>query len=342
MEGDFKEYNDVYFKYEYFELYDKYYKASPEGIFWKDENIKIFWTHLIRNIGEFDCFKGSPYLDLITPYGYGGPIIIAKTSNLMKVKSSLSSFFGEYRKYALVRHYVCEFVRFHPVFKNQNFFEGIVKNSHLNDVVEVDLGKELKDIFRVFRKGHRYNIKKAIRDGCSAIIIDCPNDKNISNFTRIYNETMGRNNASEKYYFTERFIKEHFKLLDVFFVEIWYKERILCSSMFLIGSDIAHYYLSGSVADAKKHYPSSLAIWEAIKYTKGRGCRLLQLGGGRGSNDSLFDFKNGFSQKMAPFFVGEIIFDEDAYYSLVKKNNKAKVQTAFFPSYRYGLEKGII
>jgi len=79
LKEEFSEYNDIYFGYEYFELYKRHYGGEPEAIFWKDKNIKIFWTHLIRDISKIEQFKDFKYYDLTTPYGYGGPLIITKT-----------------------------------------------------------------------------------------------------------------------------------------------------------------------------------------------------------------------------------------------------------------------
>lgn len=343
LKKEFGEYDDTYFTYKYFELYGKQYNAAPEGIFWEDENIKIFWTHLVRDIGGLECFKELLCRDLTTPYGYGGPLAVFKTDNQMKTKESLGCFLKEYEDYARSQNYVCEFIRFHPIFKNQNFFDGIMRIRRLNDVVEVDLGKPLEEMIGGFRKGHRYNIKKSIRESCQAVIVERPAKKNITDFSKIYRATMDRNHALGKYYFSEEFIENHFKMPGTFFVEIWHKGNIICSSMFLVGPTIAHYYLSGSAIDSKGLYPSSLAIWEAIKFAKDKGCLLFQLGGGVGANDSLFDFKKGFSEEIAPFYVGEMIFDQAGYQSLVGINiNNISPQSDYFPAYRCGLEKRII
>ena len=342
LREEFCEYADVYFKYEYFELYKRHYNVEPEAIFWEDKNLKIFWTHLIRDISRIEQFKDFKYYDLTTPYGYGGPLTITKTEDEEKINKSLKIFFEEYKEYALKNNYVCEFIRFHPIFENWKFFNRILEIEYLNDVVIVDLAKDLEKIWKDIKKGHRYNIKKTIREGCEIEIINKPSVGDIEDFINLYYETMDKNKASKKYYFPLEFINDHFNLLNAILIKLKYEKRVIGASMFIFGDKIIHYYLSGAAYGLKSLYPSNLILWEAIKWAKENDFKLLLLGGGRGRNDSLFEFKRGFSKDIIPFYIGKKVFDVKAYQALLTVNPMPKTSDEYFPAYRQGLDKKIV
>ena len=342
LKEEFSEYNDIYFKYEYFELYKRHYGVEPEVIFWEDKNIKIFWTHLIRDISKIEQFKDFKYYDLTTPYGYGGPLIITKTGNKEKINKSLRDFFEDYKNYALKNNYVCEFIRFHPVFENQRFFNDIFDVEYLNDVVIVDLSKDLEEIWKDIKRGHKYNIKKSVKEGCKIKIINKPSTGNIEDFINLYYETMDKNKASKKYYFSIEFLNDHFNLLKSILIEVKYKNIVIGTSMFILGGKIIHYHLSGAAYGLKSLYPSDLILWEAIKWAKENDFELLHLGGGRGKNDTLFEFKKGFSNNIIPFYSGKKIFDLKTYQALLTINPISATSNNYFPAYRQGLDEKIV
>lgn len=76
---------------------------------------------------------GVQYYDIVTPYGYGGPMIL-ETNNGEKLKKEYSEAFG---KYCSDHKIVSEFIRFHPIF--QNYLD--VDDSY--DVIFPDIQSEL-------------------------------------------------------------------------------------------------------------------------------------------------------------------------------------------------------
>lgn len=331
--------NDIYFKYEYFELYKKHYDVEPEALFWEDDNLKIFWSHLIRDISKLDLFKDSNYHDLTTPYGYGGPLI--EIINPGNVNASLNKFFEEYYDYIEKKSYICEFIRFHPFFNNDTLMD-YCNAEYLNDVIFIDLSVKIDDIWKNMKKGHRYSVRKSIENGCKVKFITSPSKSDINNFNELYQNTMGRNKASSKYYFSNEFIKDHLKLLDTLLVEIVLNGNVIGASMFLLGDEIIHYHLSGSEINLKKVFPSHLILFEVIKWAKEMKFKNFMLGGGRGSNDSLFQFKKGFSKSFIPFYVAKLNYDSQKYEKLTIKNPKCSTSNEYFPKYRLGLDSEII
>jgi len=336
---DFK-ISDIFFKYAYFELYKKHYNVDIEGIYWEDKNIKIFLGHLVRDISNIPLYKNFNYFDLITPYGYGGPLIVTKTNDEDEIKKSLLKFKQEYYNYCISEKYVCEFIRFHPIFGNHKYFNYIFNVEYITDTVVADLNRDIDTIFKSLRKGQRYNINKTIKEGCTISLTSNPKEEDIDDFMECYVEMLKRNKSQKKYYFTKEFIKDHFNYLDSILITAKYNNNCIGASIFIKGSNIMYYHLSGSFK-IKGIYPNDLIIWEAIKYAKQNNFKYLFLGGGRGSNDSLFKFKAGFSSEFKPFYVGKIIFDEDIYKKLV---NIAKLDNNdnFFPLYRKIVDDTIV
>jgi serine/alanine adding enzyme len=339
LDEEFSDLNDVYYRYEYFELYKKEYNANMEGIFWEDDNIRIFWTHLIRNISEMEYFKDFKYYDLTTPYGYGGPLIVTKVKD--KVSGSLKKFFEEYENYALKNDYISEFIRFHPFFGNWKFSNRFFDVKYLNDVVIVDLSKDLNEIWENIKKGHKYNIRKSMREGCEVEITSDASEKKIENFMENYYITMNESKAPPKYYFSRKFISDHFNLLNAILIEVKHKNEVIGTSIFICGDEIIHYHLSGTTYNFKGLYPSDLTLWEAIEWAKRNGFKYLHLGGGLGKNDSLFEFKRGFSKITSPFYVGKKIFNMEIYQKLLTLN-PASSSNGYFPAYRQGFNEKIV
>ena len=337
--------NDVYFNYDYFNIYKCHFNAEPEAIVWENKYISIFWSHLVREVPH-KAGSNRNFFDLITPYGYGGPLISYKDSDKAKIRESLDQFMKEYIEFARKKNYICEFIRFHPILNNwEPFLEGFQKTitlEHINDTVQIDLTKNLDQIWQELRKGHKYNIKKTERENCEVKLFENPSDADIDAFISLYHETMKNNCASNKYFFTPSFIKDHFTRLSTILIRVDYCGQLIGASMFIAGNTFVHYHLSGSNKDYKGVYPSELIIWAAIKWAKEREFRIFHLGGGLRKNDPLFNFKKGFSQITAPFFTGKIIFNSEHYEQFTNFNKPLKTHYDFFPAYRSEKSETII
>ncbi len=340
LKTHFQKLRDSYFEYEYFELFAKNFNVVPEALFWEDNNVKIFWSHLIRDIKSLDLFKDYNYYDLITPYGYGGPLLIKKKEKINDIKDSIKKFFISYKEYALEQNYICEFVRFHPLFRNWEYFKKEVDVKYLNDTVVLDLTQSLEDIYSDIDKKTRYYIRKALRDFEVVQIVKNPSKGEIGEFIDLYHKTMDKNQADEKYYFNRKFIIDHYKFDNLLITCRNHENVIGASAIFLKGTYIMHYHLSSTNYDFQ--YPPSRAIlWKAIEWAKENGLKLFHFGGGV-SKESLFHFKKGFSKTYLPFFTGNIIFNEKIYEELKKLNPNSKSNPTYFPSYRIGYEKTIV
>jgi lipid II:glycine glycyltransferase (peptidoglycan interpeptide bridge formation enzyme) len=153
---------------------------------------------------------------------------------------------------------------------------------------------------------------------------------------------MDRNHADQKYYFSTEFIEDHFKLLNTLFVAVEYENSTLGMTMFLYGNDSIHYHLTGTSDCAGNVHPAHLTLFETIKWAKERNFKYLNLGGGRKQRDNLFEFKRRFSKLTQQFYIGKLIFNEEAYSELMNLNGTVPEETTCFPKYRYGYDEEIV
>lgn len=310
--NNFADDSDIYYQSEYFQLYSDNYYYSPEAIYWENKHIKIFWTHLKCKEIEFNQNKdfNSEFFSFTTPYGYGGPLIHNKTEDEGLIQMSFNEFFRGYCDLMKANGHKNEFIRHHPqndYWKYLENFENVI-NSQINDVIFVDLKLDENDIYMGFRKNIRQFIKKGKKLGCEVIFRENPSEFDIKNFLKIYYDTMDQNKANLKYYFSEDFIADHFKYLDIKLFEAIYEGRIIGSLLVLVGDNILHYYLSGTEKNIKNINANTSILWEVIKYGQKIGKNLFHLGGGRGQNDSLYEYKKGFSKFSKPFNISKITF----------------------------------
>ena len=109
---------DIYYNPEYCKLYEKIEDGTVETFTCESEAGKIEHLFIKRKIHS-DTVDG--YFDIITPYGYGGPLII----DCRNKESLLAEFGKSFSAYCEQNRIVSEFIRFHPISQNALDFTGI-------------------------------------------------------------------------------------------------------------------------------------------------------------------------------------------------------------------------
>lgn len=105
---------------------------------------------------------GDQYYDAMTPYGYGGPVAVyvePGRENVLKVQ--FAKALDEHLRNEKV---ICEFVRFHPMVKNAEFFSGMYELRNRRTAVYTSLAAD-DPIAAEFNKSTRRLIRKAINGG---------------------------------------------------------------------------------------------------------------------------------------------------------------------------------
>ncbi len=322
---------DIYFDKNYGKLYEKADNGKAQIFEFENEYGKISNQFLIREIPE--KIDRKTYYDLITPYGYGGPIIENLTGNKEKL---ISEFENEFSKYAKENNIVSEFVRFHPIIKNYEDFGKMYNSIYMRKTLGTNIEKYDDPVQAEFSKSSRKTIRQILKQGVTYRIIENP--ENLDEFKRIYYLNMERKSAEEYYFFDDNYfnlILKNFKN-NIILAQSIYENKVIASGLYFICNGIIHVHLSGT--DTKYLYlsPAYILKYGTVLWAKEHNYKLIHYGGGLSNSeeDSLYIFKRKFAQNTDfDFYIGKKIWNEEIYNKLCDMKNIDKNES-FFPAYR--------
>ena len=314
---------DIYFKEEYAKLYKETEKGEVENFCFENELGKVLFIYIKREV----ILDNIKYYDIVTPYGYGGPLIQnCKDKNTDKL---ISLFWEKFLEYAFLNKIICSFVRFHPIEKNYEYSKD-------SSTVCIDLNSE-EQIWSDISSKCRNIIRKAIKN--NVMVIEDENLKKINDFQNLYYDTMKKNNADEYYFFKEEFFEQlkFLKEKEITHFYALHEDKIISSILVLMGDEYLHYYLSANSQEGYSLNANSLLLYEIAKYGLKRGYKYFHLGGGYGGDDSpLFKFKSSFHKNHTlSFYIGKKIFNQKIYDELCQKAGIDNRSLNYFPLYRY-------
>lgn len=323
---------DIYFDKKYGKLYENIENGKLKIFEYKDENGKISNQFILRKIPI--KVEGRTYFDIVTPYGYGGPII--EECSQGKESDLVEAFIRKFEKFCSKNRIVSEFVRFHPLLNNAKAFD-----KHYNtEYIRHTLGTNLKDfeepVKEEFSKSCRKNIRQALNKGVIYKITEAPKD--IHNFKKIYYSTMDRNNATDYYYFGDKYFKQILKYFrkNVLLVEAIYENKTIASGLYFIYNKTIHIHLSGTLKEYLFLSPAYILRYAVTLWGKEKGYEIIHHGGGRSNSeeDSLYKFKKGFAKNTEfDFGIGKKVWNKKIYEELCKKKQIGENEE-FFPAYR--------
>jgi len=277
---------------------------------------------------------GKSYYDIITPYGYGGPLILRCEEGR---KDELVKNFGEaFREYCIRNDIVCEFVRFHPVVGNAKDFGSIYKLDNLRYTVGTNLSDNDDPVASEFSKGARKSIRRALRTGVTFRVTDAPECMKV--FKKIYFSTMDRNNADRYYYFDDEYFDLCLEQLqdNIIFSEAIYDGKVVAMGLYFIYGKTIHIHLTGTLSEYMYLSPSYILRYAITLWGKDNGYELIHHGGGKTCcpEDSLYKFKKQFgSNTKFEYYKGKRIWNEEVYGNLCVLAGK-KENGDYFPAYR--------
>lgn len=324
---------DLYYDLNYAKLYEKV--EGGKAVVWRYDGIEgsVLHQFILREIPI--RVTGATWYDLVTPYGYGGPVI--ERVNAGYTKSSLiDAFEKNFSEYCKSNNIVSEFVRFHPILQNALDFQDMYHAM----MIRHTLGTNLKDyddpVASEFSKSCRKHIRQSLNKGVTWRITERP--ENIDVFKEIYFSTMDRNHAQDYYYFNDEYFHQcHETLKDkIIFVEALFEEKTIAAGLYFIFNGIIHIHLSGTLSEYLYLSPAYILRYAITRWGKENGCTLIHHGGGRSNqpDDTLFLFKKQFAKNTEfEFYVGKKVWNQEQYSKLCNiKNINESVE--YFPAYR--------
>jgi hypothetical protein len=318
---------DIYYSQQYVNLLADVEEGIPEAVYFEDENGKVFYPFIKR---EIDLKKG--YFDIVTPYGYGGPVIEGE-------KSVIKQFYTKFTVYCNDNNIITETVRLHPLLKNDEYLKDVMNVDYIRKTTAIDLTLPLEEIRNNYTTNNKRSIRKAKIEGVEIFVSNNKDDLDI--FMNIYYETMNRNSASSYYYFSLAYfyrLMEQTTLSRPFLLFARHNDQIIGGVLLIIGKEFAHYHLGASKTEFLSLRPNNLLFDTMMEFSKSLGLKMLHLGGGYEENDSLFKFKSAFTNNNHyKYYIGKNIFNEEVYHELsgtVKKNLLISSASNYFPAYR--------
>lgn len=297
---------DIYFTPEYTRLYAKTDEEACCYIYSNSKNI-FFYAFI---------YSPVPYLtdhyDIITPYGYGGPI--TNTSDPVFLAEALEKFHQKAKE----RKIIAEVIKFHPLIQDISIFSKIYKGKIFDicTTMYVDIENDKENLWdNIYTHANKKNINKALRNNFTVSF--SREQHSWLEFKRLYTETMRANNADESFLYPEEYflhVQKH--LSENYILATCQQENVIVAVLLvLLGKRFAHCHLLGTDREAMKHGVNNLLHHELINWCAQHGYELLHLGGGRGNSedDPLLKFKQNFTDKQLTFCVGENILDAEHY-----------------------------
>ena len=323
---------DVYFTPEYIKNFENIDNGIFVAYIYENKVGKIYYPFLKREIKTI--LNNTQYYDIISPYGYNGPIILECNQN--RKLQLVAEFTIEFKLYCKNNNIVSSFMRFHPILENHKDFLNKCTVNVIRKTVGISL---IGNIFDEYRPECKNKIKKAIKLGVKVEIdMDC---SRIKDFFDIYTETMQNNEASDYYFFTYGFFENTVKNLGdkIMLVNAFIDDEIIGSAMFMIYGDNMHYHFSGTKRKYWGYASNNLILHTAAEWGAANNKKILHLGGGRtnSKDDNLFLFKKSFTQNtFFDFAVGRNIYNQVVYDALCKiaLGKDPSIDTQYFPIYR--------
>lgn len=323
---------DLYLDKNYGKLYEKVEHGTQEIFEYEDENGKISNQFIKRVIDtQIDNIQ---YFDIVTPYGYGGPIIESITGNKEEL---LDNYEKAFSKYAKENNIVSEFVRFHPILENALDFKNIYNAIYMRKTLGTNIEKYEDPVQAEFSKSCRKTIRQVLKSGVSYKIIEKPD--NLDDFKRVYYLNMERKNAEEYYFFDDEYFNSILKYFknDIILVEAIYREKVIAAGLYFVYNNIIHVHLSGTDTEYLHLSPAYVLKYATAIWAKEHNYKLIHYGGGlsNSEDDSLYVFKRKFAQNTDfDFYIGKKIWNKDIYKKLCEIKNV--IDDGFFPAYRKG------
>lgn len=328
---------DIYFSKEYGKLYEKMENGKCVSFTLFHELGSVHHVFLKREI-PIDVPGAGPYYDLITPYGYGGPIIEAEDERGKKELAHL--FYREFRKYCQAENIVSEFIRFHPILKNAADFKGWYAIDFMRNTIQTRLDKTEDPLMSEYSPSVRRLIRKALEQGLEYNV--SVNPRSLDRFKDLYFQTMNRNKADEYYYFDDEYFEQCLRLLgrQLVVVEVIWRGDVIAMSLNFVSNGIIHVHLTGSLEQHHHLHAPNMLQYALLCWGIENEIKLIHHGGGRTNDpdDKLYLYKKKYGRAQElEFHVGKKIWDPEIYRLLCRESGIGE-NHSFFPAYRKGLK----
>ena len=326
--------NDVYLSKGYAQLYINDERDEAVEYRYKSQWGEVKYIFIKREIP--DRIEGKAYYDLITPYGYGGPVL-ENVADPGKTGHIVQAFAEDFQNYCLAHDIVSELIVFHPLLQNNNIFGEIYDVSFYKETVFMDLQNE-EAVWNNMKAACKNRIRKAAKQGLK--VTKDSSKESLEKFIELYYRTMDKNHATDFYYFDEAYFSKLMDLngsAEIFNVIL--NHKTIAGIIVLKGEQYIHYHLGATDPEYYSLSPNNLLFYEVAKWGVSQGFQRFHLGGGYSDlEDGLLRFKKNLNQNgVLKQHLGKKIQNPGIYSRLTENHlNRSSVlkDRSFFPAYR--------
>ncbi|TSE05003.1 GNAT family N-acetyltransferase [Aquimarina algiphila] len=329
--------NNVYYSIEHLQYFEKDSDALKCFLFEKEDAPIILMPFVFRKITIKD--KELPYFDVISPYGYNGPLFDDAVS-----EEDVIEFWRHVDQWYVDNNVIAEFVRF-SLNGNSNGYSGALIESLFN--VRGNLLDNFEDQWTAFLPKVRNNYRKAVNYNLEFKVFHKEQITKdiIKIFNDIYVSTMNRNNADSIYFFSNSYFENLIlSNLGNFSIAIAYFENIPISIELIINyKDTFFAFLGGTDAEYFSYRPNDFLRVKIIEWAIQNKMKHYVLGGGMRDGDGLYKSKKALFPKDQDvmFYTGRKIVNKEIYNELCSSANadfikieEEDLKNHFFPFYR--------
>jgi hypothetical protein len=291
-------------------------------------------------LGYLRKIHSTNYKDFVSPYGYSG-LIYRPETKMIEIENAWREIKGYCDEYL-----VSSFIRFSLDTNYEVFKEGVMPL--MKNIRGVILDYETQ--WTNFDNKVRKNVKRAKREHLGFEIIEgnALTKEKLDIFYSIYVDTMKRNNATDKYFFSldnfSSFVKTRGELAAFCF--IYDRHKVVSVEMVLRSNDAIFSFLGGTLEEAFKKRPNDFLKYVLINWARENNIKYFVLGGGYGSEDGIYNYKKSFfPNDVVDYCTGQFIHNLPVYNELSKNakdkflnkpgnNDEEFNKLNFFPLYR--------
>ncbi len=323
-------YPDIYFEPAYARLYESETSKAVEYRFECQYGL-ITNLFLKRDI-QIRTGEDKQYYDIVTPYGYGGPVIHHTSDK----KALIDAYMKDFKEYTDAESIVSEFVRFHPIIENGPDFKDAYGAIYDRKTVGTDLTYD--DVIAAeFSKHKRKDIRRILQNPEIRYEVD-EDPKNLDDFIEVYYSTMDRDNADEYFYFGKDYFHSLLENLKghVITGKVFLKDRLIAMGVYFRYGSLLHAHLSGTITEYLEYSPAYILKYALAIYGHDKGYKVIHYGGGSSASpdNGLYKFKKDFGKNTDfDFYIAKKVWDEGAYEKICKAAG-ADMRSEFFPAYR--------
>ena len=317
----------------YHRLAERRGEGTAELFVYRDGEYLVALPLLLRAVDDQD--PAGPQ-DATSVYGYAGPV----SSHDDLPREVIAGFQAGLREELVSRGVVDVFSRLHPLIEQRHIVKGLGDTVVCGPTVSIDLTLPLDDQWAGYSKGTRRLIRRALEAG-----VVCVHDVSLdylADFSAMYRATMERVGAPPSYFFGDAYFEgmaaELGSVLQLFVALVDGKPA--AGGLFTACDGIVQAHLGASRSEYSALSPVRVIDDSARRWAVEAGARVLHLGGGVGSQqDSLFQYKAGFSDRRHEFSVWRWVVDEAAYEELCRMRGlsyepRTTGGREYFPAYR--------